>query len=176
MQIHCLCRSIHGNRSTWNPRRPGKTHARTVWNGTIFKYCSVDGFVEYVFSQILCVCSHFTQGMSGPIFGLCPGSRDWIRESSGNPLTGKDWIRAPPEASKHLDDTDAVMTQLAMKKIEAFSSIGHGFFFWNFRSESPYHILPFAFSSCRITDFFYSILIFFILSSRSLRTSVVVHG
>lgn len=75
------------------------------------------------------------QGMSGPIFGVCPGSRDWIRESSGNPYTGKDWIRAPPDAPKHLDDTDDVMTQLALKKIEAFSGIGHGFFFWNFRSE-----------------------------------------
>lgn len=74
--------------------------------------------------------------MSGPIFGLCPGSRDWIRESSGNPNTGKDWIRAPPEAPKHLDDTDTVMTELALQKIEAFSGIGHGFFFWNFRSKS----------------------------------------
>jgi hypothetical protein len=32
------------------------------------------------------------QGMSGPIFGLCPGSRDWIKEKD-NPLTGKDWIK-----------------------------------------------------------------------------------
>jgi hypothetical protein len=30
--------------------------------------------------------------MSGPIFGLCPGSRDWIKEKD-NPLTGKDWIK-----------------------------------------------------------------------------------
>ena len=74
-------------------------------------------------------------GMSGPIFGLCPGSRDWIRESSGNPYTGKDWIRAPPEAPKKLDDTDTVMAQLALKKIQAFSGIGHGFFFWNFRTD-----------------------------------------
>ena len=68
-------------------------------------------------------------GMSGPIFGLCPGSRDWVRESSGNPFTGKDWIRAPPNLPKQLDDTDNVMRNLAYRKIEAFSGIGHGFFF-----------------------------------------------
>jgi hypothetical protein len=77
----------------------------------------------------------FPQGMSGPIFGLCPGSRDWLKESSGNPLTGHDWIRAPPNAPKHLDDTDDVMTQLALKKIDAFAGIGHGFYFWNFRTD-----------------------------------------
>jgi hypothetical protein len=32
------------------------------------------------------------KGMSGPIFGLCPGSRDWIKERE-NPMTGKDWIK-----------------------------------------------------------------------------------
>lgn len=72
--------------------------------------------------------------MSGPIFGLCPGSRDWMKET-GNPLTGKDWIRAPPAAPKHLDDTDNVMRHLALKKIDAFSGIGHGFYFWNFRTD-----------------------------------------
>lgn len=73
--------------------------------------------------------------MSGPIFGLCPGSRDWIKESGGNPLTGKDWIKAPPQAPRRLDDTDDVMTRLAYKKIDAFSGIGHGFYFWNFRTD-----------------------------------------
>lgn len=38
-------------------------------------------------------------GMSGPIFGLCPTTRDWIKESSGNPKIGKDWVTAPPEVS-----------------------------------------------------------------------------
>jgi len=57
-------------------------------------------------------------GESGPIFGLCPGSRDWLKERDGRPLTGKDWIRAPPEAPPHLDDTDDVMMHLASKKIE----------------------------------------------------------
>lgn len=72
--------------------------------------------------------------MSGPIFGLCPGSRDWLKES-GDPLTGRDWVKAPPSAPKHLDDTDTVMRNLALKKIDAFSGIGHGFFFWNFRTD-----------------------------------------
>lgn len=74
-------------------------------------------------------------GMSGPIFGYCPVTRDWLKESSGNPQTGKDWIRAPPEAPPRMDDTDVVMTRLAYKKINAFSGIGHGFYFWNFRTD-----------------------------------------
>jgi len=69
-------------------------------------------------------------GMSGPIFGLCPTSRDWLKESSGNPRTGKDWVTAPPEAPRGKDDTDDVMMRLAEKKINAFSGIGHGFYFW----------------------------------------------
>jgi hypothetical protein len=77
----------------------------------------------------------FGTGMSGPIFGLCPADRDWIKESSGDPLTGRDWIRAPPQAPRRLDDTDNVMTHLALKKIDAFSGIGHGFYFWNFRTD-----------------------------------------
>jgi hypothetical protein len=77
----------------------------------------------------------FGTGMSGPHFGLCPVGRDWLKESSGNPQTGRDWVRAPPQAPKHLDDTDNVMTHLAYKKISAFSGIGHGFYFWNFRTD-----------------------------------------
>jgi hypothetical protein len=34
-----------------------------------------------------------------------------------------------------LDDTDDVMLHLALKKIDAFSGIGHGFYFWNFRTD-----------------------------------------
>eukprot|EP00934_Nitzschia_sp_Nitz4_P002256 Nitzschia sp. Nitz4//scaffold125_size66327//31384//33714//NITZ4_006131-RA/size66327-augustus-gene-0.2-mRNA-1//1//CDS//3329534613//2256//frame0 len=74
-------------------------------------------------------------GMSGPVFGFCPVGRDWLKESSGNPQTGRDWVRAPPEAPKHLDDTDVVMRHLAEKKIDAFSNVGHGFYFWNFRTD-----------------------------------------
>ena len=69
-------------------------------------------------------------GMSGPVFGMCPGDRDWIKESSGDPLTGRDWVNAPPKAPKRLDDTDDVMRNLALKKIDAFSGIAHGFYFW----------------------------------------------
>lgn len=64
--------------------------------------------------------------MSGPSFGLCPATRDWLKETSGNPLTGHDWVRAPPSAPRQLDDTDDVMRNLAYKKIDAFSGIGHG--------------------------------------------------
>jgi len=74
-------------------------------------------------------------GMSGPIFNQCPTTRDWKKESSGDPKTGSDWIHAPPEALPHHDDTDNVMRNLARKKINAFSGIGHGFYFWNFQTE-----------------------------------------
>jgi len=72
-------------------------------------------------------------GMSSPSFGMCPVGRDWIKEK--NPLMGRDWVEAPPKAPPHLDDTDNVMTLLAYKKISAFSGIGHGFYFWNFRTD-----------------------------------------
>lgn len=74
-------------------------------------------------------------GMSGPNYGFCPVDRDWSKESSGDPQTGRDWVRAPPNAPKQLDDTDNVITHLAYKKINAFSGIGHGFYFWNFRTD-----------------------------------------
>jgi glucan 1,3-beta-glucosidase len=79
-------------------------------------------------------------GMSGPIYGFCPVGRDWLKESSGNPQTGHDWVKAPPEAPRHLDDSNNVMTHLAYKKINAFSGVGHGFYFWNFRTDlyEPY--------------------------------------
>ena len=69
-------------------------------------------------------------GLSGPIYGFCPSTRDWIKESSGDPLTGRDWVKAPPGAPKHLDDTDNVMRNLALKKLDAFARIAHGFYFW----------------------------------------------
>jgi hypothetical protein len=72
-------------------------------------------------------------GMSSPSFGMCPVGRDWIKEN--NPLTGRDWISAPAKAPPRLDDTDNVMTLLAYKKISAYSGIGHGFYFWNFRTD-----------------------------------------
>jgi len=72
-------------------------------------------------------------GMSGPSFGLCPVTRDWIKEK--NPLTGRDWMEAPPRAPPNYDDTDNVMKLLAYKKISAFSGVGHGFYFWNFRTD-----------------------------------------
>lgn len=74
-------------------------------------------------------------GQSGPSFGFCPVDRDWSKETSGDPQTGRDWVRAPPNIPSFLDDTDNVMTHLAAKKISAFSGIGHGFYFWNFRTE-----------------------------------------
>jgi len=72
-------------------------------------------------------------GMSGPSFGMCPVTRDWIKER--NPLTGRDWMEAPPKAPLHYDDTDDVMKLLAYKKISAYSGVGHGFYFWNFRTD-----------------------------------------
>jgi len=72
-------------------------------------------------------------GMSGPSFGMCPVGRDWIKEK--NPLEGRDWVTAPPKAPPRYDDTDNVMKLLAYKKISAYSGVGHGFYFWNFRTD-----------------------------------------
>lgn len=45
------------------------------------------------------------------------------------------WVADSPEAPRGRDGTDEVMTHLAAKKISAFSGIGHGFYFWNFRTD-----------------------------------------
>lgn len=74
-------------------------------------------------------------GSSGPIFGTCPVGRDWSKEHTGNVTTGQDWMYAPSKASPAMDATDNVMTNLARRKIAAFSGVGHGFYFWNFRTE-----------------------------------------
>lgn len=74
-------------------------------------------------------------GMSGPSFGMCPVDRDWMTERYNRGEGGMSWITAPPEAPRGRDGTDEVMSQLALKKISAFSGIGHGFYFWNFRTD-----------------------------------------
>lgn len=103
-------------------------------------------------------------GMSGPSFGLCPVDRDWMTERYNRGESGMSWMSAPPEAPRGRDDTDQVMTKLALKKISAFSgigeclntrnlltcismhtksamftndsfSLGHGYYFWNFRTD-----------------------------------------
>lgn len=75
----------------------------------------------------------FGTGMNGPSYGMCPIDRDWMVEDSD----GMNWMRAPPEAPKGFDGTDVVMRNLALKKINTFSLVGHGFYFWNFRTELP---------------------------------------
>ena len=76
-------------------------------------------------------------GVSGPSWGQCPVGRDWLKEHSGNATSGTDWIHAPPLAPPDHDGTDEVMTNLARKKISAFSGVGHGYYFWNFRTDLP---------------------------------------
>lgn len=73
--------------------------------------------------------------MSGPSFGLCPVDRDWMTERYNRGESGMSWMSAPPEAPRGRDGTDEVMELLALKKISAFSGIGHGYYFWNFRTE-----------------------------------------
>ncbi len=75
----------------------------------------------------------FGTGMSGPIFGLCPVGRDWLVESKRD--SGTDWMRAPPTAPSGRDASDDVMRNLALKTINSFSGYGHGFYFWNFRTD-----------------------------------------
>jgi len=74
-------------------------------------------------------------GMSGPSFGLCPVDRDWMTERYNRGEGGMTWVMSPPEAPRGRDGTDDVMKLLALKKISAFSGIGHGFYFWNFRTD-----------------------------------------
>lgn len=74
-------------------------------------------------------------GISGPAYGLCPVDRDWYTPRYNEGEDGMMWITSPPEALKGRDGTDEVMSLLAIKKISAFSGIGHGFYFWNFRTD-----------------------------------------
>eukprot|EP00588_Corethron_pennatum_P017258 CAMPEP_0194307134 /NCGR_PEP_ID=MMETSP0171-20130528/3994_1 /TAXON_ID=218684 /ORGANISM="Corethron pennatum, Strain L29A3" /LENGTH=820 /DNA_ID=CAMNT_0039059029 /DNA_START=105 /DNA_END=2567 /DNA_ORIENTATION=+ len=74
-------------------------------------------------------------GVSGPSWGMCPTGRDWLKEHSANVQNGTDWILAPPAAPNGRDASNEVMTNLARKKINTFFGIGHGFYFWNFRTE-----------------------------------------
>jgi len=77
----------------------------------------------------------FGTGESGPSFGLCPVDRDWSKETDAETEAGDYWRYAPAKALEHRDATDEVMTLLARKKIHAFSGVGHGFYFWNFRTD-----------------------------------------
>ena len=82
----------------------------------------------------------FGSGMSGPSYGYCPVSRDWLKESPGGLENGEDLMKVPPEAPPGKDASDEVMTKLAFKKIHVYSEYGHGFYFWNFRTDidEPY--------------------------------------
>lgn len=110
--------------------------------------------------------------MSGPIFGLCPVDRDWHKESSGNPATGQDWIRSPPNAPKHLDDTDDVMRRvryfcalISVTRMQYFSHFKCFGFATLARRQKDQCVFQ-----CR------SWLLLLELSYRSLRTTMVVHG
>lgn len=67
-------------------------------------------------------------GTSGPSWGMCPTSRDWLKEHVADESKATDWIHAPPAAPKGRDATNEVMTNLARKKINGFSGVGHGFY------------------------------------------------
>ncbi|KAJ1448915.1 glycoside hydrolase superfamily [Pelagophyceae sp. CCMP2097] len=76
-------------------------------------------------------------GVSGPLYGLCPIDRDWLK-ISGIMKQGRsrDFHDLDAQASKpEFDDTDVVMAGLAARKFQAFGIVAHGFFFWNFRTE-----------------------------------------
>ena len=100
-----ICRVSHVCRAN-TPRVPNRTWGpnNPVHPSIHPKPCK-DRMAQYVFILEMPFVLHLSathlktlttvpgsQGMSGPIFGLCPGSRDWIKERD-NPLTGKDWIK-----------------------------------------------------------------------------------
>lgn len=62
----------------------------------------------------------FGTGMSGPSYGMCPVGRNWIKENKDS-INGTNWMHAPPEAPHGLDDTDVVMRNLALRKLNAFA-------------------------------------------------------
>ena len=66
-------------------------------------------------------------GVSGPSFGLCPTDIDWKNEGG---LSGG-------ESCSPADDNfnNMVTTNIAHKKLLAWSEASHGFYFWNFRTE-----------------------------------------
>ncbi|KAH8057280.1 glycosyl hydrolase [Aureococcus anophagefferens] len=84
----------------------------------------------------------FGTGVSGPIYGQCPVDRDWpnaLLDSDGDGVIDRlDRLGAGAHGNiqnPQFDDTDAVMTALASKKLLAFKEVAHGFYFWNFRNE-----------------------------------------
>ncbi|KAJ8605597.1 hypothetical protein CTAYLR_000038 [Chrysophaeum taylorii] len=81
----------------------------------------------------------FGTGVSGPQYGLCPVDRDWLKRSPGDEL-GSSRVRVASDLDAQAktpddDDTDEVMRNLGAKKLQAFGTVAHGFFFWNFRTE-----------------------------------------
>uniref|UniRef100_A0A7S3QGF9 Glycoside hydrolase family 5 domain-containing protein n=1 Tax=Chaetoceros debilis TaxID=122233 RepID=A0A7S3QGF9_9STRA len=73
----------------------------------------------------------FGTGVSTPVFGECPVDRDWHKIGADH---DHDKILSPDAPHGH-DASDEVMRNLAKKKINAFSGFGHGWYFWNFRTD-----------------------------------------
>jgi len=85
----------------------------------------------------------FGTGVSGPLYGLCPKSRDWPKNALSGGEGPSDVQNPPLKDARDLyayvppteDDTDTVMATLAAKKLVAFAIEARGNFFWNFRTE-----------------------------------------
>jgi len=84
-------------------------------------------------------------GVSGPVFGLCPTDIDWVdgngqvggggSVSGGLPRNSKGGnAEAEAAAAAKLYDSTVTLS-LAHKKLHAWSTASHGFYFWNFRAE-----------------------------------------
>ncbi len=69
--------------------------------------------------------------MSTPAFGMCPTCRDWRKRT----IEGKEYMEISAEAGFDEDATHEVMTALAKKHISSYYGHGHGFYFWNFRTD-----------------------------------------
>jgi glucan 1,3-beta-glucosidase len=102
----------------------------------------------------------YGSGVSGPMFGMCPTDIDWLslpshkgqkdKQSSSSsssskgtavpasmPGSGDNCALQGSQLSLDLpnEDNDQVVTALAHKKLHAFATASHGFYFWNFRAE-----------------------------------------
>jgi len=72
-------------------------------------------------------------GVSGPSYGYCPVPRDFVTPTDFP--ANVNYHDIPPAAPEGLDDTDEVYSNLVKKQIHAYSTAGHGYYYWNFRTE-----------------------------------------
>mmetsp|Transcript_19787 Transcript_19787/g.63636 ORF Transcript_19787/g.63636 Transcript_19787/m.63636 type:complete len:746 (-) Transcript_19787:112-2349(-) len=123
----------------FNDNLPGYPKLPCKFEKCADPYVGVDVQPEAPPSVLKPLQGPFGTGVSGPLYGLCPVDRDWGPSSPADLSYGTSPRRPSDLDAKAKtpdeDQTDDVMTNLARKKLQAFASVAHGFYFWNFRTE-----------------------------------------